>query len=287
MTSILFLLLSASFLSGQMVDPVARNVPYAAPTQERQSLDVYAPSSAAKAPVVVWVHGGGWMRGGKDEMHHKPSAFLARGLLFVPVNYRFIPVVKMGDIIRDVAKSVGWVRNNIARHGGDPDRLFLMGHSAGAQLAAILCADPQYLKAEGVPLSSVKGCVPVDGDTYDVPLQVATATARRIGQNQPPPKWGHPEKFGDLKLQRAYSAVYHIGPNRGIPPFLILHVADHTDTAAQAYRLWAALDHAGLPATLFAAEGTDHSRLNQNLGLDGDPATKALFEFLDGITKAR
>lgn len=283
----LLFFLSASVLSGQIVEPVARNVPYAKPPQERQLLDVYAPSNAAKAPVIVWVHGGGWMRGSKDDMHHKPAAFLAKGFLFVPVNYRFIPAVKMGDIIRDVAKSVGWVRNNITRHGGDPDRLFLMGHSAGAQLAAILCADPQWLQAEGVPLSSVKGCVPVDGDTYDVPLQVATATARRISQNQPPPKWGHPEKFGDLKLQRAYSAVYHIDSNRGIPPFFILHVADHTDTSAQAYRLWAALDHAGLPAKLFAAVDSDHSKLNENLGLNGDPATKALFEFLDGITKAR
>jgi acetyl esterase/lipase len=270
-----------------VVNPVARSVPYAAPPQERQSLDIYAPPNAAKAPVVVWVHGGGWMRGSKDEMNHKPAAFLAKGFLFVPVNYRFIPDVKMGDIIGDVARAAGWVRKNIARYGGDPDRIFLMGHSAGAQLAAILCVDPRHLKAEGVPLSSVKGCVPVDGDTYDVPLQVATATARRKSLNQPPPKWGHPEKFGDLKLQRAYSAVYHAGPNRGIPPFLILHVSDHTDTAAQAYRLWSALDYAGLPARLVAADGTDHSRLDQNLGREGDPSTKALFEFLDSITMGR
>ncbi len=287
MATSLLILLIASVLSGQTAGPVARNVPYASPPVERRSLDIYAPPDAVKAPVVVWVHGGGWMRGGKDDMHHKPAAFLARGFVFVPVNYRFIPEVKMGDIIADVAKSAGWVRKNIRRYGGDPDRLFLMGHSAGAQLAAILCTDPQYLKAEGVPMSSIKGCVPVDGDTYDVPLQVATATARRKSLNQPPPKWGHPEKFGDLKLQRAYSAVYHIGPNRGIPPFLILHVADQTDTTAQAYRLWAALDHAGIPANLFGAEASDHSRLNENLGLAGDAATKALFDFLDGLAGAR
>jgi hypothetical protein len=143
----------------------------------------------------------------------------------------------------------------------------------------LLCVDSRYIEAERVSRAAIKGCVPVDGDTYDVPLQVATAAARRKSLNQPPPKMGHPEKFGSLAQQREFSAVYHIAPNRGIPPFLILHVADHTDTAAQAYRLWAALDLAGIPATLFGGDGTDHVNLDANLGAPGDPATKALFEF--------
>jgi acetyl esterase/lipase len=204
-----------------------------------------------------------------------------RGFVFVPVNYRFIPHVTMDVIVRDVAKAVGWVHANIARHGGDPKRIFLMGHSAGAQLAALLATDSRYIEAEGVPRGSIKGCVPVDGDTYDVPLQVATATARRKSQNQPPPKMGHPEKFGNLAGQRELSAVSHVAANRGIPPFLLIHVADHTDTSAQAYRLWAALDQAGIPATLFGAEGTDHVKLDRDIGLAGDPATKALFDFTE------
>ena len=71
--------------------------------------------------------------------------------------------------------------------------------------------------------------------------------------------------------------------NRGIPPFLLLHVADHTDTTAQAYRLWAALDQAGVPAKLFGAEDTDHVKLDRDLGVAGDPATKVLFEFTDQL----
>lgn len=260
-----------------------RNIAYAEPRNERQLLDVYAPASGTQHPVVVWVHGGGWMRGSKDEMHHKPDAFVAKGFVFVAMNYRFIPNVTMETIVRDVAKSVGWVHANISRYGGDPKRIFLMGHSAGAQLAALLCTDAQYLKAEKVALSNILGCVPVDGDTYDVPLQVATATARRKSLKQPPPKWGHPEKFGNLQQQRALSAVNHVLPRRGIPPFLLLHVADHTDTTAQAYRLWAALDQAGIPATLFGAESTDHVKLDADIGLPEDPATKALFEFTGKI----
>lgn len=278
--------ITALVLSGALAAPrVQKDIPYASPPNERQLLDVYAPAAGSGFPVVVWVHGGGWMRGSKNEMNYKPEAFVERGFVFVAMNYRFIPDVDMGTIVRDVAKSVGWVRNNIAKHGGDPARLFLMGHSAGAQLAALLCVDRRYVEAEGVPYQSIKGCVPVDGDTYDVPLQVATATARRKSQNQPPPKWGHPEKFGDLSKQREYSAVNHVRPKQRIPPFLLLHVASHTDTTAQAYRLWAALDQAGVAAKLFGAEGSDHVKLDRDLGLPGDPATKELFEFLAGVPR--
>jgi len=265
--------------TAQTAPRTGRDIAYAEPRNERQLLDVHAAPTGSKLPVVVWVHGGGWMQGSKSAVDQKPAAFVEKGFVFVPMNYRFVPQVTMDMIVRDVAKSVGWVHANIARYGGDPNRIFIMGHSAGAQLAALLCIDSRYIEAEGVPRTSIKGCVPVDGDTYDVPLQVATATARRKSLNQPPPKMGHPEKFGNLERQRELSAVNHVAPNRGIPPFLILHVADHTDTSAQAYRLWAALDQAGVPAKIFGAEGTNHVKLDRDLGVAGDPATKALFDF--------
>jgi acetyl esterase/lipase len=282
-----FLISCAAFTSAdlpaQTTPRVERDIAYAEPRSERQLLDVYAPATGSGLPVVVWVHGGGWMRGSKNEMNHKPAAFVEKGFLFVPVNYRFVPQVEMGTIVRDVAKSVGWVHANIGRYGGDPGRIFLMGHSAGAQLAALLCTDSRYIEAERVPRASIKGCVPVDGDTYDVPLQVATSTARRKSLKQPALKMGYPEKFGSLERQREFSAVNRVAPNRGIPPFLLLHVADHVEVTTQAYRLWAALDMAGVPARLFGAEGTDHVKLDRDLGLAGDPATRALFEFTDHV----
>jgi arylformamidase len=290
MNRLLFLVLCAAAIipsaaPGQTGPLVERDIAYAEPKNERQLLDVYAPQTGGKLPVVVWVHGGGWMRGSKNEVGQKPAAFVEKSFVFVATNYRFVPNVTMEAIVRDVAKAVGWVHANIARHGGDPKRIFLMGHSAGAQLVALLCTDGRYLKAERVSRTSIKGCVPVDGDTYDVPLQVATATARRKSLNQPDPKMGHPEKFGNLERQRELSAVNHVAPNRGIPPFLLLHVADHTDTAAQAYRLWAALDQAGVSARLFGAEGTDHVKLDRDLGLAGDPATKEVFEFTERVLR--
>ncbi|MBM3458476.1 MAG: alpha/beta hydrolase, partial [Armatimonadetes bacterium] len=170
---------------------ITRDIPYAEPALPRQVLDIYAPEGAKNLPVVFWIHGGGWQAGDKTEIKTKPQAFVDRGFLFVSTNYRLLPAVDMETIVRDVAKAVGWVHAHIARHGGDPQRLFLMGHSAGAQLAALLCTDERYLKAEGVSFSVLRGCVPVDGDTYDVPLMIETAAARRKALGQPDPKFGH------------------------------------------------------------------------------------------------
>jgi acetyl esterase/lipase len=207
--------------------------------------------------------------------------FTERGFVFVSTNYRLLPKVEMETIFRDVAKSIGWVHKNIAQHGGDPNRLFVMGHSAGAQLAALLCIDDRYLKAEGVPFSALKGCVPVDGDTYDVPAMIETAETRLRVHGEPPPKNGHRQKFGNTEEKhKDYSAVTHAAKGKGIPPFLILYVADHPDVSAQARRLAKVLKEAEVPATAFGARETNHNRLNNNLGLPDDPATNAVDEFL-------
>lgn len=261
---------------------VQGNIPYASPAHERQVLDIHAPPGARNLPVVFWIHGGGWQTGDKTSVQEKPRAFMAKGFVFVSTNYRLLPAVDMGTIIRDVAKSLAWVHAHIAEHGGDPRRILVMGHSAGAQLAALVCTDDRYLKAEGVPFTILKGCVPVDGDTYDVPAIIETAETRRRVHGQPPAKFGHREKFGnDPQKHRDFSAVTHVAKDKGIPPFLILHVADHPDNSAQAFRFGAVLKEAGIPVKVFGAKGTNHTRINAELGLDGDPTTKELWEFVD------
>ena len=115
---------------------VKRNIPYAEPANERQMLDVYAPEHAKNLPVIFWIHGGGWQGGDKSSVHAKPKAFTDKGYVFVSTNYRLLPNVDMEAIVRDVAKSIHWVHDHIAEYGGDPTRLIVTGHSAGAQLAA-------------------------------------------------------------------------------------------------------------------------------------------------------
>ena len=164
---------------------VAQDVPYAEPANPRQMVDVYAPPNAKNLPVVFWIHGGGWQAGDKTAVQLKPQTFVNAGFVFVSVSYRFVTHVEMGDIVRDVAKGLRWTHDNVAKYGGDPERVFVMGHSAGAQLAALICTDDRFLKAEGLTFAMLKGCVPVDGDTYDVPLEIATTTARRKAAGQP------------------------------------------------------------------------------------------------------
>jgi arylformamidase len=276
-----FLLFLSALAAAQ---EVKRDLPYG--DAERQVLDVHAPRDAKQLPVVFWIHGGGWQAGDKSQVQEKPKAFLERGFVFVATNYRLLPKVEMETIFRDVAKALGWVHTNISAHGGDPGRIFVMGHSAGAQLAALLCIDERYLKAEGVPLAAIQGCVPVDGDTYDVPAIIETAETRLRVHGEPPPKNGHRQKFGNApEKHRDYSAVTHVAKGKGIPPFLILYVADHPDTSAQARRLTSVLKGAEIPAAAFGARETNHSKLNEALGTAGDPATKALDDFLAPLLK--
>ncbi|HEY2251172.1 MAG TPA: alpha/beta hydrolase, partial [Planctomycetaceae bacterium] len=274
-------IIACAVLPDAKAQDVKRDIPYADPAAERQVLDIYAPREAKNLPVVFWIHGGGWQTGDKSQVQIKPQVFVDKGFVFVSTNYRLLPDVDMATIIRDVAKSLGWVHKHIAEYGGDPNRLFVMGHSAGAQLAALICIDDRYLKAEGVSLSAIKGCVPVDGDTFDLPAIIETAETRRRVHGQPQPKLGHREKFGnDPAKHRDFSAVTHVAKGKHIPPFLILHVAEHPDTSAQAQRLGTVLKEAGIPVTVFGGRETTHNKINDDLGVPDDPATKALFEFV-------
>jgi len=267
-------------------ESIRRDIPYAGSDDAKRTLDVYAPDRAKKLPVVFWIHGGGWQTGDKSDVKTKPRAFMDKGFVFVSTNYRLLPAVDMGTLILDVAQSFRWVDDHIAEYGGDPKRGLVGGHSAGAQLAAILCTDEKYLKEQGVSFDVLKGCVPVDGDTYDIPAIIEVAETRLRVHGMPPQKFGHREKFGnDPVKHRDFSAVYHVASGKGIPPFLILYVAGHPDTSAQAYRLGAVLKEAGVPVHLFGAKNTYHEKLNDDLGLPDDPATKALYEFLAETVK--
>jgi acetyl esterase/lipase len=269
-------------LSAANAQTVMRDVPYASPGHERQVLDIYTPADAKNLPVVFWIHGGGWQTGDKSSVQAKPQAFMDKGFVFVSTNYRLLPDVDMGTIVRDVAKSLRWVHDHVAEHGGDPQRIFVMGHSAGAQLAALICIDDRYLKAEGLSFSILQGCVPVDGDTYDVPAIIETAETRRRVHSLPQAKYGHREKFGnDPQKHIDFSAVTHAAAGKDIPPFLVLYVSGHPDVTAQAERLGNVLRDARVPVKLFGARDTNHSRLNDNLGLPEDPATKELFTFVE------
>ncbi len=259
------------------------DIPYVENGHPRQVLDVYLPErpAAGRLPVMFWIHGGGWQVGDKADVALKPKALTEQGFIFVSTNYRLLPEVEMDELIRDVAKSLGWVSRNIGEYGGDPQRIFVGGHSAGAQLAALLCTDDRYLKDEGVSFHALRGCIPVDGDTYDIPKIIMTAEFRQTLYGGKMFTFGHRQKFGnDPEKHVDFSAVTHVAKDKGIPPFLILYFSGNPDTTVQARRLEAALRGANVSAQAVGKSDTNHRRLNNELGTPDDPATEAFHAFL-------
>ena len=262
------------------------DVPYVEKGHQRHVLDIYTPDKVTdkKLPVMFWIHGGGWVVGDKKGVGLKPKVLTDRGFIFVSTNYRVLPDVKMEELIGDIAKSLAWVHQNIAKYGGDPNRIFVGGHSAGAQLAALICIDERYLEKEGVGLDVLKGCVPVDGDTYDIPKIIMTAEHRQMIYGGSMPTFGHRQKFGnDPKKHVDFSAVTHVKKDKGIPPFLILYFSGNPETRAQAQRLASVLKSADIPAKAYGKGNTNHGQLNNDLGKPDDPATKELLKFLDAL----
>ena len=261
---------------------IKRDIPYAGVADDpKRTLDVYAPGGAKDLPILFWIHGGGWQAGDKSDVKQKPKLFNDAGYVFISINYRLLPDVDMGTLTRDVSKAFRWVHDHATEFGGDPKRVIVGGHSAGAQLAALLCTDEKYLKEEGIPFTVLKGCIPVDGDTYDIPAIIELAETRWRLHGMPPQKFGHRQKFGNApSLHRDFSAVYHVARDKNIPPFLLLCVADHPDTSAQAFRLATVLKENGVPVKVFGAKETTHNKLNDDLGVEGDAATKAVRECL-------
>ena len=268
-------LVAAPALAAEM--QVHRDLAYTDSSDPHQTLDVYASKNGKDWPVAVWIHGGGWRQGDKAGMQHKPQALVDRGFVFVSINYRFVPDVTLKQMMGDVAKAIRWVHGHAREYGGDPRSLYVMGHSAGAHLAALVATDERYLKAEGLPLAILKGCVPVDVGAYDVVQRM---------QDTPESFQRATAVFGTTaEEQRDLSPITHVAKGKSIPPFLILHVADRPETTSQSQRFAKALQAAGIPVIVVAAEGKTHGTINSELGLPDDKPTQALWEFLAGQSK--
>lgn len=147
------------------------------------SLDInYSSDINTKKPVVIWVHGGGWSIGDKaNKVIDKVNLMESNHWLMVSVNYRLSPFpyeVDNADRIKypvhnnDVADAIKWVYENIDHYGGDPDKLVLLGHSAGAHLVALTGTNTSFLEERSVPLSAIKGVAVFDTEGYDVASQV-------------------------------------------------------------------------------------------------------------------
>ncbi|MBA4307216.1 MAG: esterase [Sphingopyxis sp.] len=243
-----------------------------------QKLDFW-PAPQDKAPLVIFVHGGGWKRGDKNNATGQSKAphYRAQGYAFASINYRLVPNATVEQQASDVAAAVAYLRTNALRLGIDPDQIVLMGHSAGAHLSALVGTDSSYLQKAGLPMSALKGVIPLDGAAYDVPAQMKEGAAI-MGDT-------YAQAFGlDPARQKALSPYWH-APSPNAPAFLILHV-DREDGTLQSAALADALRKSGTTVKLQAFEGKGlrgHMEINRKLGDKDYPATAVVDEWLKGV----
>ena len=248
------------------------------------NLDIYAPSNAKKAPVMIMIHGGGWQIGDKSNRGvwtNKVPFFAENGFIFVNINYRLSPAIQHPEHIRDVAEAVAWVYNNIAQYGGDRDQIFVMGHSAGAHLAALVATDDRRLKEFGKDLSIIKGVILLDGAGYDVPTQMKSVEAI-IGLTI---KMYSTAFTNDGNIQKDASPFYHIAKGKNIPPFLLFTAGRRFSSQNQSEKMAKAIVEAGSNAEVINDPTKNHGSMNQDFGLPNEMITKKAQEFLDGILK--
>jgi acetyl esterase/lipase len=208
--ALLFLVLLVPFnlrLPGPIV--TTRNVGYLTGTdypEDTDKLDVFMPEGAAGAPVIVFFRGGALQWGDKSHGEALASRVVPEGVGVVSANYRLSPGVMHPAHIQDAAAAFACVIKNIARHGGDPERVYVSGHSAGAYLATLMAIDPARLAAHGTGLDAVRGTIAIS------PFLYVEATAK----DRPRTIWGQ-----DLEAWLNASVTPHIEPGKG--PMLLIY----------------------------------------------------------------
>lgn len=190
---------------------IATDIAYA--PGPRHGLDVYAPRNASRAPVVVFIYGGSWDSGARGDYAFVGSALARRGFVAIIPDYRLNPEVRFPAFLEDNAKAVRWAKDHAAAYGGDPDRLVLLGHSAGAYNTAMLAIDATWLNAVGLdPRRDLAGMMGLAGP-YD--FKISDANVRAV--------FGPPLPFARTQ------PVNFVRP--GLPPILL--ATDTVDTDVQ------------------------------------------------------
>ena len=257
---------------------VLRDIPYVKHGDPLQKLDIHLPDKKPETPrpVLVAIHGGGWSIGDKTNasfIQPKTSWFLDQGFVVVSINYRLSPAVEHPAHIEDVCAAIAWVEKNIGKRGGDPEKIYLLGHSAGAHLAALAAVDRERQKEAGMKPENLKGVILLDGAGYDVPKQMKDGPAIPRLQEM------YRDAFtDDPEVQRDASPALRVSSTP--PSFLILHVARRQDSRRQSQLLADALESHGGKTTVTAVAGKSHATINRDLGKPGDPTTVAVAAFL-------
>jgi acetyl esterase/lipase len=210
----------------------------------RRTLDVYVPRKAGPGalPVLVFFYGGGWTSGRRQDYGFAGQALAARGFVTVVPDYRLAPANPYPDFVQDAARAVRWAHDHAADYGGDPNRIVLAGHSAGAYLAIMLALDDDFLRAAGVDFGAVKGAAGLSGPYDFYPFDVESS---RLA-------------FGRYPDPRATQPIAYAGRPHRPPVLLIQGGRDRLVEVKNSINLDRALTGAGNPSTLRLYPGLSH-----------------------------
>jgi acetyl esterase/lipase len=242
--------------------PHALDLPYG--DAPKQRLDVYGPPAGTRpGPVFLFLHGGGFREGDRAHYGYVADPLARHGIVTVVASYRLTPDAAFPEQPHDVVAMLGWVREHIAGHGGDPARVFVGGHSAGAILAASVSLAPDWLAKAGLPPDFIKGCVPVSGpsDVRNTPSLVAYA--------------------GDETRQAAASPLLHVVAP---PPRTIVAVGSVERYVESSRALVDRVREKGKGAELIVLDGLPHDETAFALGDEKSPLTTAMIVMMTGRT---
>lgn len=243
----------------------------------RNKLNIWVPTGTRKSdrlPVLVWLYGGGWYSGQRDDYGFAGRAFGKQGFIVVIPDYRLVPEGHWPDFLQDSAAAVGWTQSHIGEYGGDADRIALAGHSAGAYNALMLGLDPQWMKAAGSDVSVIRGVASLAGPADFYPFEkggradVAMGDIRPVAQTQP---------------------IHFVRVDA--PPLWLGHgTADTVVRVRNSERLAAAMHKVGGSAALRTYDGLSHNdlvmALTEPLSYKG-PILPEVTDFLRGATAKR
>lgn len=274
----------------------------------RHRLDLYLPKGKTDFPVVMLVHGGAWILGDNRcyGLYTSVGEFLAsRGIGVVMPNYRLSPAVKHPEHVKDVARAFAWTKHHIAEYGGNPEQLFVAGHSAGGHLIALLATDERYLKDEKLTTGDIRGVIAISGvyhipeGVVDVYLGGTSPQSLRFDEMCPlraagatldaraPERKGVPfslnifaPAFGDDSKTRAEaSPITHV--RRGLPPFLLINAdKDLPLLPGMAREMDESLHKHGVPSRWLTVAQRNHNSIMFKAIEPSDPVARAILEFV-------
>lgn len=272
----LFPIILSALLLGNAVDaasPAVKASSHAYGGDRRQMIDLFVPQAAKAAPLILFVHGGGWSAGSRNDYGGgQPAYFTAKGYGWATIGYRLVPAVPVESQAADLARAIAWLDRKRRRLGIDTRRLILIGHSSGAQLACLVATDPHWLEQAGIPFDSIRGVVSLDGAGIDVPGIMAAGAS-----NSP----FYINAFGpDRSRQAALSPMAHIGPPDA-PQWLFVSDRDHNPAAGYFADRFAEGGRANaLNVQTLAVSGTSHMGMLRGLGKPGDAITREIDAFI-------